>query len=218
MIGSSEHESVSIGSPSSRTRREVIAALAGASAAAALGFVGHPAQAARGTAASSAELAAHAHDWDWLVGTWDVWHCRLKERLVGSDDWDEFAGRSVEWNTMSGLGTIDDHVLELPGGVYRALGIRAFDPATRRWSIWWLDGRNPTRIDPPVVGGFENDTARSPAGPDAYPGPRKSRVFSVQKQEPECGPPGEMRELHLQREQQRFRHHSQRHRNSRCPY
>ena len=25
-----------------------------------------------------------------------------------------------------------------------------------RWSIWWLDGRNPGRLDPPVVGGFKD--------------------------------------------------------------
>jgi len=27
---------------------------------------------------------AHAHDWDWLIGNWDVWHRRLKDRLAGS--------------------------------------------------------------------------------------------------------------------------------------
>jgi len=141
------------------TRREVVATLAGAGAAAATG-VALTAAAAQGagTGAAAAELAARAHDWDWLVGTWDVWHRRLRERLVGSNEWDEFAGKSVEWNTMGGLGTIDDDVLELPSGVYRACGIRAFDPSTRLWSIWWLDGRNSTRIDPPVKGRFEGDT------------------------------------------------------------
>ena len=49
-------------------------------------------------------------------------------------------------------------MIELPAGTYRAVGIRAFDTATRQWSIWWLDGRTATRIDPPVRGGFANGT------------------------------------------------------------
>ncbi len=34
---------------------------------------------------------------------------------------------------------------------------RAFDPATRQWSIWWLDGRTPSQIDTPMRGGFDKD-------------------------------------------------------------
>lgn len=100
---------------------------------------------------------AHRRDWQWLVGNWDVWHRRLKERLAGSDDWAEFGGKSACWLTLDGLGTIDDNILDLPGGEYRGFGIRAFDPATQLWSIWWVDGRNPTTIDPPVVGHFDGD-------------------------------------------------------------
>src|SRR5262249_6194428 len=45
--------------------------------------------------------------------------------------------------------------LELPAGTYRAATVRVFDPATRLWSIWWIDGRNP-HLEPPVHGRFEN--------------------------------------------------------------
>lgn len=102
--------------------------------------------------------SAHAHDWDWLVGQWDVSHRRLKDRLAGSSEWQEFSGKSALWLTMGGLGTIDDNSVELPGGAYRGMSIRAFDPESGKWSIWWLDGRNPTRIDPPVLGRFHGDT------------------------------------------------------------
>jgi hypothetical protein len=43
----------------------------------------------------------------------------------------------------------------MPGARYRAVALRIFDPAKERWSIWWLDGRYPDRLDVPVVGGFE---------------------------------------------------------------
>ena len=32
--------------------------------------------------------------------------------------------------------------------------MRAYAPEKWTWSIWWLDGRNPTHLDAPVVGGF----------------------------------------------------------------
>jgi len=97
-------------------------------------------------------------DWTWLEGNWAVEHRRLRRRLVHDTHWDRFSGTSAVWMTLGGLGTVDDNLLHLPGGEYRAMGIRAHDPATDRWSIWWLDGRNPTRIDPPVTGRFDGDT------------------------------------------------------------
>lgn len=133
----------------SLTRREFMAALSAISACA---FCA-PAFADR----SARPASSHKEDWRWLVGRWDVWHRRLKERLAGSNEWEEFAGKSVLWLVMSGLGTIDDNTMELPGGAYRGLTLRAFDPASGKWSIWWVDGRNPTRIDPPVLGGFSGD-------------------------------------------------------------
>jgi hypothetical protein len=105
------------------------------------------------------ELAPRAQDWEWAVGQWDVRHERLKGRLVNSIEWETFNGQSTVWLTLDGLGAVEDNVLELPGGAYRALGIRAFNPTTGQWAIWWLDGRNPTGIESPVYGHFETDSA-----------------------------------------------------------
>ena len=57
--------------------------------------------------------AAHEQDWDWLHGSWDVFHSRLKDRLVGSNEWQEFSGKSAFWTTMRGLGNVDDNSLQL---------------------------------------------------------------------------------------------------------
>lgn len=100
---------------------------------------------------------AHVHDFDFLVGDWKVHHRRLKERLAGSTEWQEFAGTSTMHMAMDGRATFDDNLLELPAGTYRAIGVRAYDPKTGDWAIWWLDGRNPHGpLDPPVKGRFEN--------------------------------------------------------------
>src|SRR6186997_2070720 len=92
------------------------------------------------------EPRSAVHDFDFYMGSWRIHHRRLKERLAGSHDWEEFEGTSTAWPILDGAGNIDDNVLELPAGTYRAISLRTFDPATDRWLT--------TRLDPPVVGGF----------------------------------------------------------------
>lgn len=96
------------------------------------------------------------HDFDFLRGHWRVHHRRLRERLAGDDRWEEFEGRCSMQPLMAGFGNVDDNLLHLPAGSYRAVGLRSFDRATRRWAIWWLDERQPHTIETPVVGSFEN--------------------------------------------------------------
>lgn len=100
--------------------------------------------------------AGGLHDFDFLAGHWHVHHRRLQQRLAGSHEWLEFGGSAAARLLMDGAGNVDDNVIELPDGAYRAVTLRAFDPATGLWSIWWLDGRRPAGpLDPPVRGRFE---------------------------------------------------------------
>ncbi|HEY2068794.1 MAG TPA: hypothetical protein VGG48_04505 [Rhizomicrobium sp.] len=98
----------------------------------------------------------HAHDFDFLVGKWRVHHHRLKARLAGSTEWQDFEGTSEMQMTMGGQGTFDENYLDIPSGAYRAVGIRGYDPKTQTWAIWWLDARQPHSIEPPVLGNFQN--------------------------------------------------------------
>lgn len=93
------------------------------------------------------------HDFDFLLGTWTVHHRRLRTRLSSDTTWDEFGGTCAALPILDGAGNIDDNLLHLPGGSYRAASIRAFDAARRQWSIWWLDGRDVV-IGSPVHGRF----------------------------------------------------------------
>lgn len=102
--------------------------------------------------------SSSARDFDFLVGRWRVQHRRLRERLAGCDDWQLFDGHCSMQLLLGGAGNIDDNVLDLPGGSYRAASLRSFDERTRLWAIWWLDGRNPHAVDVPMVGGFEEGT------------------------------------------------------------
>lgn len=112
------------------------------------------AESGAGTGAKS-DTQSGAHDFDFLVGHWRVRHRRLKERLEGCTEWQEFEGTSTLRPLMGGHGNVDDNLIDLPAGRYRAISMRSYDPATGLWAIWWLDARQPHQLDPPVVGRFE---------------------------------------------------------------
>lgn len=96
-----------------------------------------------------------SRDFDFLFGAWAVRHRRLVKRLAGSSDWAEFAGESTTRPTLGGSGNIEDNLIHLPEGAYRAVALRSYDAASGKWAIWWLDGRAPHQLDVPVVGGFK---------------------------------------------------------------
>jgi hypothetical protein len=109
------------------------------------------------TATAAALDRSGIHDFDFLAGEWRIHHRRLKERLAGSTEWIEFSGTQKAQLLMNGAANMDDNFMDMPGGAYRAVTLRAFDPKTGLWSIWWLDGRNPHGpLDPPMRGRFEN--------------------------------------------------------------
>lgn len=93
-------------------------------------------------------------DFDFFLGNWIVSHRRLKHRLAGSNEWEEFKGTSSCRKVLNGVGNIDENYLELPGGSYHAMTVRTFDPKNKEWSIWWFDGRYPGSLEPPVKGYF----------------------------------------------------------------
>lgn len=97
-------------------------------------------------------------DFDFIIGDWTVKHRRLNERLAGCTSWTEFTGRSSTRKTLGGFGNIEDNILHLPEGAYRAIAVRSYCAQSGTWSIWWLDGRSPTQLDKPVIGKFSGGT------------------------------------------------------------
>jgi hypothetical protein len=117
------------------------------------------------------------HDFDPLIGSWRVHHRRLKERLVGCTEWEEFGGTTRLQPLLDGRANVDDNEIELPTGKYRAATLRTFDEKTGLWSIWWFDGRNPHQLDPPVVGRFESGVGTFYADDQLRGQPIKVRFF-----------------------------------------
>lgn len=96
-------------------------------------------------------------DFDFEFGRWHVAHRRLKERLCGCDDWESFSGLSETRPVLGGAGNVEDNLLHLPTGDYRAIAIRSFDAASGDWAIWWLSSHAPHSLDVPVKGRFQDD-------------------------------------------------------------
>ncbi|MFD2265141.1 DUF1579 domain-containing protein [Lacibacterium aquatile] len=100
-----------------------------------------------------------ANDFDFLLGSWDIRHRRLRNRLADDPSCDEFTGYSQIRKSFGGLGNFDESVLHLPGGTYVGVTIRLYDPKSELWSISWVDSRNPA-FDVPMVGRFEGGIGR----------------------------------------------------------
>lgn len=100
-------------------------------------------------------------DFDFLNGHWKTKHRRLKQRFVGSGEWIEFDGSFSQRPLMDGWANTGDNVFDMPGGTYRGVSLRAYDPQTGQWTVWWLDGRNPgDDLSPPNKGRFEGGLGR----------------------------------------------------------
>lgn len=107
---------------------------------------------------SATQVASAQQDgFDFLVGSWRVHH-----KILGRDGrWLEFDGTCVNWALMKGQANVEDHTFNKPSGVTHGVGLRAYDPKTGEWAIWWVDSRDPhLPMDPPVKGRFEHGVGK----------------------------------------------------------
>jgi hypothetical protein len=98
-----------------------------------------------------------ARDFDFWMGRWTSRHRRLRERLAGCDEWDEFEATIVARPILDGLGNEEEFRTDYAGG-FVGMAFRFFDPAKKVWSIYWTDSRRSGELDPPVLGNFSGDT------------------------------------------------------------
>lgn len=106
---------------------------------------------------SAVQAVGTARDFDFFMGSWHVHNRRLRKRLAGSDEWDEFTARSVARPLLDGLGNQDEFRTDYDGG-FIGMSFRFFDPVRMRWSIYWADTRRCGELDPPLFGSFVGDT------------------------------------------------------------
>jgi hypothetical protein len=100
------------------------------------------------------EQRGDLHDFDFIAGRWSIVNRRLKQRGVGSEEWEEFPATSRGALHLGGVANVDE--IEFPTKGWSGMTVRVFNPETRQWSIYWINSRTGT-LFPPVVGGFEGD-------------------------------------------------------------
>jgi hypothetical protein len=96
-----------------------------------------------------------AHDFDYLIGHWNLRNRKLKSRLTGSTEWLSFESKVEMRQILGGVGNIDKYTEHTGSKPYEGVAVRLFDTKTRLWSIYWADS-NSGSFDPPMVGSFAN--------------------------------------------------------------
>jgi len=94
-------------------------------------------------------------DFDFFIGRWKAHNQRLRERLKGSNDWEEIEGVAVVREVLGGLGNIDEIAMEGEAGRLQGLTLRLYNPESRQWSMYWASGVDGS-LQPPVIGSFVN--------------------------------------------------------------
>jgi hypothetical protein len=93
------------------------------------------------------------HDFDFLAGTWHIQNRRLRERLVGCQDWEEFEGESAARLILGGAGNMDEVTMYREAGPMLGYTLRLYNPDSQEWAIYWASPGNIALV-PPMVGKF----------------------------------------------------------------
>jgi hypothetical protein len=107
------------------------------------------------------------HDFDFLFGRWRIANRRLRRRLEGCTEWDEFEATSECRPVLGGQGNLETYETAWQEG-FRGLALRLFEPAAQQWSIHWAGNRSGV-LEPAVRGGFEHGVGNF-YGPDSHAG------------------------------------------------
>jgi hypothetical protein len=110
-------------------------------------------------------VADGAHDFDFLHGRWTVKHHLLKARGAGSGEWTKHQGTAETRPLLGGLCNVEEHRIT---GRASGVALRCYDPAAKRWAIYWVNDRDGL-LGPPVYGAF-NGSEGEFEGDDSFDG------------------------------------------------
>lgn len=94
------------------------------------------------------------HDFDFYFGRWRVHNRRLRQRLVGGNEWDEFEAIDECRPVLDGIGSVDHYRTDWNGGI-TGFALRLYRPLTRDWHVYWASARDGV-LEEPLVGRFRD--------------------------------------------------------------
>ncbi len=104
----------------------------------------------------SLDVKGDVHDFDFIEGEWTSKQWRLKQRGMGSSDWDTFTGKHWAKVLLGGVANVD--TVDFPEKGWSGSTYRNFDKAKQQWNIYWVNSRDGHMDYPGQVGGFDGDT------------------------------------------------------------
>ena len=103
---------------------------------------------------SQPRFIGRPHDFDFLCGDWHLTNRRLRQRLAGCNDWDEFPATLHASVMLDGAVSVDE--TRFPTQGFSGMTLRSLDRAAQQWAIYWINSAS-GQLFPPVRGGFDAD-------------------------------------------------------------
>lgn len=119
-----------------------------------------PASGAAVNTAIKPSASSSEKDFDFLPGKWKVHNRKLKTRLAGSTVWEEFESELHMHKTLNGMGNVENYYASFDGKPFEGMAVRLFNPATKLWTIYWIDSNGCTMDEHPVTGSFEKGVGK----------------------------------------------------------
>jgi hypothetical protein len=108
-------------------------------------------------AAGSTSARDGQHDFDYLVGSWNIHLKRRLRPLTGSNDWIEFDGTVVCRHIWNGHAEVEEfNVDSNEKNIHiHGLAVRLYNPSSQEWSIYWANEKNGVMDATAQIGHFE---------------------------------------------------------------
>jgi hypothetical protein len=103
----------------------------------------------------SLDVKGDVHDFDFVEGEWTSVQWRLKERGVGSTDWETVHGKHWAKVLLGGVANVD--TVDFPEKGWSGSTYRNFDKAQQQWNIYWVNSRDGHLDYPGQRGGFNGN-------------------------------------------------------------
>ena len=96
------------------------------------------------------------HDFDFVIGDWQVHLKKLLNPLTGSTNWVEYTGTSKMRKILDGRGNLEEFEVDSPANHLhiQAQTLRLYNPDSHQWSIYLVYADKGVLSLPPVVGQF----------------------------------------------------------------
>jgi hypothetical protein len=118
-----------------------------------------PASAARKEASKDAAPPHDSqHDFDFLVGSWNIHLKRRLRPLTGSTEWVEFDGTVVCRKVWNGHAEVEEFNVDSPEkNIHiQGLAVRLYNSKSHQWSIYWANSQNGSMDTSPQIGQFKD--------------------------------------------------------------